>query len=205
MIMEIVDRFIKLKSIYYLFINKIKIVNIQFKYSNKLGEVMKFKANKLKGFENEALYREFKINEVEYKWALPLNFDFNPSIIVYHHTADNNMTPQKIDEIHKGRGWSGIGYHFYIRKDGMIYRGRPENSVGAHAPGVNSRAFGIDVEGNLNSENLTQSQMSSIIKLSKYLMEKYNIKDLKRHKDVRNTECPGKNFPFEEIKTNLGI
>ena len=47
--------------------------------------------------------------------------------------------------------------------------------------------------------------MSSIIKLSKYLMEKYNIKDLKRHKDVRNTECPGKNFPFEEIKTNLGI
>lgn len=104
MIMEIVDRFIKLKSIYYLFINKIKIVNIQFKYSNKLGEVMKFKANKLKGFENEALYREFKINEVEYKWALPLNFDFNPSIIVYHHTADNNMTPQKIDEIHKGRG-----------------------------------------------------------------------------------------------------
>ena len=87
----------------------------------------------------------------------------------------------------------------------MIYRGRPENSVGAHAPGVNSRAFGIAVEGNLNSENLTQSQMSSIIELSKYLMEKYNIKDLKRHKDVRNTECPGKNFPFEEIKTNLGI
>lgn len=166
---------------------------------------MKFKANKLKGFENEALYREFKINEVEYKWALPLNFDFNPSIIVYHHTADNNMTHQKIDEIHKGRGWSGIGYHFYIRKDGMIYRGRPENSVGAHAPGVNSRAFGIAVEGNLNSENLTQSQMSSIIELSKYLIEKYNIKDLKRHKDVRNTECPGKNFPFEEIKMNLGI
>ena len=150
MIMEIVDRFIKLKFIYYLFVNKIKIVNIQFKYSNKLGEVMKFKANKLKGFENKALYREFKINEV-------------------------------------------------------IYRGRPENSVGAHAPGVNSRAFGIAVEGNLNSENLTQSQMSSIIELSKYLMEKYNIKDLKRHKDVRNTECPGKNFPFEEIKTNLGI
>ena len=51
MIMEIVDRFIKLKFIYYLFVNKIKIVNIQFKYSNKLGEVMKFKANNLKSMK----------------------------------------------------------------------------------------------------------------------------------------------------------
>lgn len=166
---------------------------------------MKIKAKKLNEFENELFYREFKINEVEYKWASSLNYDFKPNMIVYHHTVDSNMTPQKIDEIHKGRGWSGIGYHFYIRKDGTIYRGRPESAVGAHAPGVNSRAFGISIEGNLNNETLTQNQIKSIIQLSKHLMTKYNIRDLKRHKDVRNTECPGKNFPFEEIKTTLGV
>ncbi|WP_291649370.1 peptidoglycan recognition family protein [Clostridium sp.] len=166
---------------------------------------MKFKVNKVNGFGNEFLYREFKINEVEYKWSSSLNYDFKPEMIVYHHTVDNNMTPQKIDEIHKGRGWSGIGYHFYIRKDGTIYRGRPENAVGAHAPSVNSRAFGIAIEGNFNIENLTQNQMNSIIELSNHLITKYNIRDLKRHKDVRNTECPGKNFPFEEIKSKLGL
>lgn len=146
-----------------------------------------------------------KIIEVKYKWAQPLNYNFKPTMIVYHHTAEDNLTPQKIDEMHKARGWAGIGYHFYIRKDGKIYRGRPENARGAHAPAVNDRAFGIALEGNFNIENVTQAQKDSLIKLSKYLMKKYNIKDLKQHKDVRNTECPGKNFPFEEIKAELNV
>lgn len=145
------------------------------------------------------------INEVEYTWAMPLSYNFTPNMIVYHHTVDVNLTPQKIDELHKQRGWAGIGYHFYIRKDGTIYRGRPENAVGSHAPSVNSRAFGIALEGNLNNEFVTPEQMNSLIELSKYLMKKYNITDLKRHKDVRITECPGTNFPFEEIKAKLNV
>lgn len=146
-----------------------------------------------------------KINEVEYKWAQPLQYTLNPTMIVYHHTVENNLTPQKIDEMHKARGWAGIGYHFYIRKDGEIYRGRPENAVGSHAPGVNNRSLGIALEGNFNDEQVTLKQRNSLIALSKYLMEKYKIKDLKRHKDVKNTECPGKNFPFEEIKAELKV
>lgn len=146
-----------------------------------------------------------KIEEVNYKWAQSLDYNFKPSMIVYHHTAEDNLTPEDIDKKHKDRGWTGIGYHFYIRKDGTIYRGRPENAVGAHAPGVNDKAFGIAVEGNLNNEQLTEKQKKSLIELSRYLMLKYNIKDLKRHKDVKNTECPGKNFPFEKIKAELGV
>ena len=107
--------------------------------------------------------------------------------------------------MHKERGWSGIGYHFYIRKDGAIYRGRPENAIGAHASGVNDRAFSIALEGNFNVEQLTPEQMRSLLALSKYLIKKYKIKDLKRHMDIKNTECPGKNFPFEEIKAKLNV
>lgn len=160
---------------------------------------------KLRSLKDKLLNRQFKINEVEYNWATPLTYNLKPSMIVYHHTVDSDMTPQQIDQIHKDRGWAGIGYHFYIRKDGTIYRGRPENAVGSHAPGVNSKAFGIALEGNFNNEYLTPQQMTSVIELSKYLMNKYNITDLKRHKDVRNTECPGANFPFEEIKSQLNI
>ncbi|SHJ63335.1 N-acetylmuramoyl-L-alanine amidase [Clostridium cavendishii DSM 21758] len=158
----------------------------------------------LKSIKDKILNPAPKIKEVAYKWSQPLKYTLKPTMIVYHHTADDNLTPEQIDAMHKKRGWAGIGYHFYIRKDGTIYRGRPENAVGAHAPGVNDKAFGIAVEGNLNNEKLTPQQMKSLIALSRYLMKKYNIKDLKRHKDVKpTTECPGANFPFEEIKTKL--
>lgn len=163
---------------------------------------MRFKLGNLR---DRFLTRQFKINEVEYDWASPLTYTLKPSMIVYHHTAEKTLTPERINELHKERGWAGIGYHFYIRKDGTIYRGRPENAIGAHAPGVNSKAFGIALEGNFNEEYLTPQQMESVIELSRYLIDKYNITDLKRHKDVRNTECPGANFPFEEIKARLNI
>lgn len=159
----------------------------------------------LGNIKNKILYQAPKIYEVAYKWATPLKYNLKPSMIVYHHTVEIDITPQKIDEMHKERGWAGIGYHFYIRKDGKIYRGRPESAIGSHAPSVNDRAFGIALEGNFNNEYLTLSQKDSLVALSKYLMKKYNIKDLKRHKDVRSTECPGKNFPFEEIKAKLNV
>ena len=159
----------------------------------------------LVGLGNDFLNQEPIINEVEYNWALPLNYNFNPNMIVYHHTVETDITPQRINELHKERGWAGIGYHFYIRRDGTIYRGRPENVVGSHAPSVNNRAFGIALEGNFNNEFVNLRQKDSLIILSRYLMKKYNINDVKRHKDVRDTECPGKNFPFEEIKLRLGL
>lgn len=55
--------------------------------------------------------------------------------IVLHHSGVTVL--QSVEVIHNyhknSNGWSGIGYHFYVRKDGKIYRGRPENTVGAHA------------------------------------------------------------------------
>lgn len=148
-------------------------------------------------------YRVPKIIEVTYKWSVLLDYNFKPDMIVYHHTVETNLTPEEIDKMHKKRGWSGIGYHFYIRRKGEIYRGRPEKSVGAHALAVNNRAFGIALEGNFNSEKLTQKQKKSLVLLSKYLIKKYNIKYIRRHKDVGDTECPGENFPFKWIKTKL--
>ena len=53
-------------------------------------------------------------------------------------------------------------------------------------------------------EKPTQQQLDSGILLSKYLVKKYGIKDLRRHKDVKpTTECPGVNFPFDYIKSQV--
>ena len=43
--------------------------------------------------------------------------------IVLHHAEASTCTAEQVDQWHKENGWSGIGYHFFVRKDGRIYRG----------------------------------------------------------------------------------
>ena len=113
------------------------------------------------------------------------------------------MSPEQIHDMHLQRGWSGIGYHFYIRKDGTIYRGRKEEMIGAHAKGRNRDSIGICLEGNFEEELITYKQMNSLVKLSADMIIKYNIEESERHKDVYNTLCPGKNFDIKEIQEKV--
>ena len=48
--------------------------------------------------------------------------------------------------------WAGIGYHYYITKDGTIWASRPDCTVGAHASGGNSDSIGICFEGDYDVE-----------------------------------------------------
>lgn len=64
----------------------------------------------LRNLKNRILNPSPKINEVEYKWAQPLNYTLKPDMIVYHHTVDTNLTPEKVDEMHKKRGCTSILY-----------------------------------------------------------------------------------------------
>ena len=120
------------------------------------------------------------------------------NMIILHHAVYNGDV-EGIDRIHKGNGWTCIGYHFYVRKDGAIYRGRREDAVGAHAYGSNMTSIGICAEGNFEIDTMTEAQKKSIIELVNYIKNKYNISTIKRHKDVNATACPGKNYPFQEI------
>ena len=118
--------------------------------------------------------------------------------IILHHRAGNGDV-ESIDKLHKGNGWTCIGYQFYIRKDGSIYRGRREDSVGAHATNHNSKSIGICFEGNFENESMTATQINSGKELVSYLKDKYKITKVLAHRDVGKTACPGKNFPFSEI------
>ena len=54
--------------------------------------------------------------------------------LVIHHIGgdcDRDVSAEEVHQWHINRGWSGIGYHFLIRKDGTIERGRPIDTVGA--------------------------------------------------------------------------
>lgn len=54
---------------------------------------------------------------------------------------------KEIDEWHRARGWHSIGYHWVIRRDGTIEKGRPEHMIGAHVSGHNLDSIGICLVG----------------------------------------------------------
>ena len=87
-----------------------------------------------------------------------------------------------------------------MRKDGSIYRGRPIDTVGAHTTDYNSVSIGICFEGNFENETMSSAQIKAGKKLISYLKSLYPSAEMKRHKDFNSTACPGKNFPFEDIK-----
>jgi N-acetylmuramoyl-L-alanine amidase len=127
--------------------------------------------------------------------------------IVLHHTGV--ATEQSVEIIHNyhknHNGWAGIGYHYYVRKDGSIYKGRPEEYAGAHCPGVNSSSIGICAEGNFEIEEMSDIQKNSIIELIAYLKSNHNIEYIKGHREILATSCPGDNYPFEEIVNGVHI
>lgn len=117
--------------------------------------------------------------------------------IVLHHAAANGSV-EDVHRWHKNRGWAGIGYHFYVRKDGSVYRGRPETWIGAHTVGHNEK-IGICAEGNFDEEKMCAAQKNAIIELLQYLYDKYGKVKVYGHRDLDATACPGRYYPFDSI------
>ena len=131
------------------------------------------------------------------------------NLIVIHHTGSRTDTDQgavQIDNYHKNyNDWAMIGYHFVIRKDGTIERGRPEWAVGSHAQGHNSNSIGIHLSGDFNAAKPTEKQIEMTAMLIAYLCDKYNIPTDRNHiighdecyAGVGKTDgagCPGRNL-----------
>jgi len=140
------------------------------------------------------------IIDVGLKFNGSLTYANNPQEIVLHHAEASNCTVQDIHSWHLANGWLGIGYHFFIDKQGNIYRGRPENAVGSHCPKHNSISLGVCFEGDFMTENMTQEQIGAYKELIKYSRAKYGYIPIYGHKELYSTECPGNNFPLEAFK-----
>lgn len=147
--------------------------------------------------------QKLNIIHVPFCWSEELNYNNKPIILIYHHTAIKDISVEEVDELHKKRGFIGIGYNYYIDKDGLIYQGRPNEAEGAHALGNNKISIGICLEGNFEEEYPTNGQLKSVESLSLFLCLKYNIKDIVGHRDVKETLCPGKNFPLKQVRENV--
>ena len=138
------------------------------------------------------------IIETNLKFTSRLSNRSQTSYIILHHRAGNGDV-LSIHTQHISQDYSGIGYHYYIRKDGSIYTGRPVETVGAHCLNYNSKSVGICFEGNFENEKMDDPQKKAGTELIKHLKSIYKSASIIRHKDVNATACPGKNFPFDDI------
>lgn len=94
----------------------------------------------------------------------------NIKYIVIHCSATKRTQDVGVFEInqwHRARGWSGIGYHFVIKRDGTIEPGRAIDKTGAHAYGVNRVSWGVCMVGGLDYQgdavdNFTDEQYTSL-------------------------------------------
>lgn len=118
--------------------------------------------------------------------------------IVIHHTGnplDDDLNAAEIHQSHLKQGWVGIGYHFVVRKDGSVERGRPLECVGSHAYGYNYCSIGIHVCGNFETAEPTQEQLSVLPMLIADLCDVYGLiahEDIVLgHRDLMATACPG--------------
>lgn len=141
------------------------------------------------------------IIETSWNWSSGLSRRTQTDYIALHHADAVTCSAQQIDQWHKEKGWSGIGYHYFVRKDGDVYRGRPEWSVGAHVQGMNYCSIGICAEGNYDKETtMPITQKDAIVKLMKDILVRYPQAKIVGHRDIGSSDCPGKYYPLDYFK-----
>lgn len=153
--------------------------------------------------------------------------DFDPTVvardwttIVLHHSATTGGSVESIDRVHRrqkdaaGKPWLGIGYHFVVGNghsmgDGEI---RPtfrwqKQLPGAHAGRreENEHGIGICLIGNFDLDRPTDKQVAAVRALVKSLTARYAIdrNHVLRHQDVGATLCPGRLFPWDQVRADL--
>lgn len=128
--------------------------------------------------------------------------------IVIHYSAtaiETDVTAADIDRWHRERGYAEIGYHYFIRKSGLVETGRDLSQPGrfeqgAHSFGENDVSIGICYEGgvtraepNKGFDTRTAAQKASMVKLINELLMRYPNAMVTGHRDMPGaaTQCPG--------------
>ncbi len=112
--------------------------------------------------------------------------------------ANQRFTVNMLRRCHNKRFHNkGIGYHYYIERDGHVYQTRPENDIGMHARGYNAHSIGICYEGGLDkdgqpADTRTPEQKAAMIALLRALKTDYPDADIRGHCELKGVHkaCP---------------
>jgi len=142
----------------------------------------------------------------------------NIKYIVYHYTgmSSENKAIKRLTDLN-----SNVSCHYFIKRNGQIILMVPELYEAWHAGksnwkkdiSLNKKSLGIEISNKgheFGYENFSKNQIISLIKLSKYLIKKYNIKasNILGHSDIafERKIDPGEKFPWSYLaKKKIGI
>lgn len=118
--------------------------------------------------------------------------------IIVHCTTTKEgqkVTVAQIEQWHKKRGFTTIGYHYVIYLDGTVNEGRNVNIAGAHTINHNTHSIGVCYVGGLDSngnpkDTRTEAQKSSLLSLIKQLKVLYPKATVHGHREFANKACP---------------
>jgi len=124
--------------------------------------------------------------------------------VVCHHSASRTDSVESIRRYHiEERGWDDIGYHIIIDRDGKLVIGRNWESQGCHGQNdFNKHYLGLCVLGNFEEDTMRESQLACLLRVVAGLSRLFlwDSSHWIAHRDVKDTLCPGKNFPMAEVK-----
>ena len=98
-----------------------------------------------------------------------------------------------IDNWHKQRWNSGIGYHYVVLEDGTIQKGRWADYLGAGVSKGNVGTLHICYIGGIKFDDITTKQECSVITLARLLKQMYNLDESKilGHNQFKGHESRG--------------
>lgn len=138
--------------------------------------------------------------------------------IVVHHSGikngeeDSYLVWESIKRNHQAKhkkrySWYIADYHFTITKDLRIFNGNPVSLPAFHSGDdfINFRSLSICFFGNFDIEILDRKQFEiGVLKITELAKEfSVPVKRILKHSNIVPTNCPGKNFPFEELKRRV--
>lgn len=117
------------------------------------------------------------------------------------HCADTyarmDIGVKEIRQWHLERGFNDIGYHYVIRRDGTVEKGRSLEIIGAHAQGYNSNSIGICYAGGKDDDgkpedNRTLEQKATLHELVVELKQRFPKAVVVGHGELPgvNKTCP---------------
>ena len=131
------------------------------------------------------------------------------NLIVVHCSAtrsNQRFTVDMLRDDHNARfHGKGVGYHYYIERDGQVYQTRPEEEVGMHAIGYNSHSIGICYEGGLDergntADTRTPAQRAAMIALLRSLKVDYPDADIRGHCELKGVHKACPSFSCQEYR-----
>lgn len=125
-------------------------------------------------------------------------------IVIHHSEVSIPHTAEDIHRWHQNKGWAGIGYHYFISKAGIIYEGRPHDTVGAYTKGYNVESVGVCFEGDFNKERIKDKQLDASVMLLSLLSLAYDDATICKHSQLTTKKtCPGTNFPYNSLMKKI--